>query len=278
MSNQIILIDCPDEKGLVYNITKVIYDYGLNIISNQEFVDIGSNYFFMRTVVENNGLDEKFESQLQSVLPTSANVRLATIKKRPVVILATKESHCLGDLLLKNAYGELPSDVRAVVSNHDNLRPLANSFDIPFHHICSEGISREEHELQVKECIDQYSPDYLVLAKYMRIFTPDFVSSYPNRIINIHHSFLPAFAGASPYRKAFERGVKIIGATSHFVTNYLDEGPIIAQNVIPINHTYTAEGMTQAGRDVEKNVLSNALKLVLEEKVFIYKNRTVLFE
>lgn len=278
MSNQIILIDCPDEKGLVYNITKVIYDYGLNIISNQEFVDVGSDYFFMRTVIEKDGLDEEFKQTLQEKLPTGANVRLATIKKRPVVILATKESHCLGDLLLKNAYGELPSDVQAVISNHDNLRPLAKSFDIPFHHISSNNVSREDHECLVKKCIDQYSPDYLVLAKYMRIFTPDFVSSYSNRIINIHHSFLPAFAGASPYRKAFERGVKIIGATSHFVTNDLDEGPIIAQNVIPINHTYTAEGMTQAGRDVEKNVLSNALKLVLEEKVFIYKNRTILFE
>jgi len=220
----------------------------------------------------------KFKSKLQSVLPAAANVRLASIKKRPIVILATKEPHCLGDLLLKNAYGELPSDVRAVVSNHQNLQPLAKSFKIPFHHISCDDVSREDHEERLKKCIDQYSPDYLVLAKYMRIFTPGFVASYPNRIINIHHSFLPAFAGASPYRKAFERGVKIIGATSHFVTDDLDEGPIIAQNVIPINHTYTAEGMTQAGRDVEKNVLSNALKLVLEEKVFIYKNRTVLFE
>ncbi len=278
MSNQIILIDCPDEKGLVYNITKVIYDYGLNIISNQEFVDIGSNYFFMRTVVENNGLDEQFKKALEEKLPTDANVRLATIKKRPIVILVTKESHCLGDLLLKNAYGELPSDVRAVVSNHDNLQPLANSFNIPFHHIPSIGVTREDHEERLKNCIDQYKPKYLVLAKYMRIFTPDFVSSYPNRIINIHHSFLPAFAGASPYRKAFERGVKIIGATSHFVTDDLDEGPIIAQNVIPITHNYTAEAMTQAGRDVEKNVLSNTLKLVLEEKVFIYKNRTIIFD
>ncbi len=278
MSNNIILIDCPDEKGLVYNITKIVYDYGLNIISNQEFVDIGSNYFFMRTVVENNGLDQTFKNKLLDVLPEGANVRLASIEKKPIVILATKEPHCLGDLLLKNIHGEIPSDVRAVVSNHDNLQTLANSFNVPFHHISSNGVSREDHEERLKNCIDQYSPDYLVLAKYMRIFTPDFVSSYQNRIINIHHSFLPAFAGASPYKKAYERGVKIIGATSHFVTNDLDEGPIIAQNVIPINHTYTADGMTQAGRDVEKNVLSNALKLVLEEKVFIYKNRTVLFE
>ena len=195
MSNQIILIDCPDEKGLVYNITKVVYDHELNIISNQEFVEIGSDYFFMRTVVENNGLGGKFKSKLQSVLPAAANVRLASIKKRPIVILATKEPHCLGDLLLKNAYGELPSDVRAVVSNHQNLQPLAKSFNIPFHHISDKGISREDHEEQVMKCIDQYSPDYVVLAKYMRIFTPGFVASYPNRIINIHHSFLPAFAG-----------------------------------------------------------------------------------
>lgn len=278
MPDRILLIDCPDQKGLVYNITKVIYDHGLNIISNQEFVDPVSEMFFMRTVVEGNGWSDAVERELAGVLSDQANLRVTTIKNRPVVILATREPHCLGDLLLKNAYGELASDVKAVISNHDELRPLAESFKIPYHHIPSEGISRKEHERKIDQCIEPYSPDYLVLAKYMRIFTPEFVAHYPNKMINIHHSFLPAFAGASPYRQAYERGVKIIGATAHFVTEDLDEGPILAQGVLPVNHTYTAEGMARAGRDIEKNVLTRALKLVLEERVFIYQHKTILFD
>ncbi len=276
--NQILLIDCLDQKGLVYNITKQVYGRNLNIISNQEFVDTDSGHFFMRTVVEGNNLDDAFLRSLKAVLPDGANIRLTAIKKRPIVILATKEPHCLGDLLLRNAYGELPCDVKAVVSNHATLQSLAVSFGIPFHHIPVEGMSRIEHEDKVSECIQGYSPDFLVLAKYMRVFSPEFVTKYPSRIINIHHSFLPAFAGASPYRQAFERGVKIIGATSHFVTDQLDEGPIISQNVIPVNHTFSADGMAQAGRDIEKNVLAAALKLVLEERVFIFRDKTVVFE
>ena len=278
MSNQIVLIDCSDEKGLVYNITKVIYEKGLNIINNQEFVDTNSNHFFMRTVVEGNSLDETFKKRLSGVLPENASIRLSTIKKRPVVIMATKEPHCLGDLLLRNAYGELPCDVKAVISNHDYLRSLAESFEMPFHHISATGCSREEHEQEVLNCLSDYNPEYIVLAKYMRIFSPGFVARYPNRIINIHHSFLPAFVGASPYQQAYERGVKIIGATSHIVTDNLDEGPILAQDVIPVNHTYTASEMAQAGRDIEKNVLAKALKLVLEERVFIFRDKTIVFE
>lgn len=278
MPDRIILIDCPDEKGLIYNITKVIYNHQLNVTANQEFVDGMSGTFFMRTVVEGNGWNDQIEDELNRQLPRSANVRISVMKKKPVVVLATKEPHCLGEILLKNRYGELQSDVKAVVSNHNDLRPLAESFDIPFHHVPMGSLSREEHEETVFEQIKQYSPKYLVLAKYMRIFTPEFVHRFPNRIINIHHSFLPAFIGASPYRQAYDRGVKIIGATAHFVTEDLDEGPIIAQNVIPVNHTYTAEGMAQAGQDVEKNVLTRALKLVLEERVFIYKHKTILFE
>lgn len=278
MADRIIMIDCPDEKGLIYNITSVIYNHNLNVIANQEFVDGISETFFMRTVVEGNGWNDQIEQELNRSLPDGANVRISVLKKKPVVVLATKEPHCLGEILLKNRYGELQSDVKAVVSNHDDLQSLAESFNIPFHHVPVGSLTREEHEENVKDVIRQYSPEYLVLAKYMRIFTPGFVQSYPNRIINIHHSFLPAFIGASPYRQAYERGVKIIGATAHFVTEDLDEGPIIAQDVLPVNHTYTAEGMAQAGQDVEKNVLTRALKLVLEERVFIYRHKTILFE
>jgi len=278
MPDRIILIDCPDEKGLIYNIMKVIYDHRLNVTANQEFVEGVSGTFFMRTVVEGNGWSDQIEDELNSVLPADATVRISVMKKKPIVVLATKEPHCLGEILLKNRYGELQSDVKAVVSNHDVLRPLAESFDIPFYHVPVEGLTRMQHEEKVMEEIQVHKPEYLVLAKYMRIFTPEFVQQFPNRVINIHHSFLPAFIGASPYKQAYERGVKIIGATAHFVTEDLDEGPIIAQDVLPVNHTYTAEGMALAGQDVEKNVLTRALKLVLEERVFIYKHKTILFE
>lgn len=278
MAHRILMIDCPDEKGLVYRITRELFDRDLNIISNHEFVDSVSKHFFMRTVVDGENLNHEIEQKLTSILPEQAKIRITSIINRPVVILATKESHCLGDLLLRNAYGELPSDVCAVVSNYDFLEPLVRSFNIPFHHVPHKGLDRKKHEQKIMQAVESYKPAYIVLAKYMRIFTPEFVSQYPNRIINIHHSFLPAFAGASPYKQAFDRGVKIIGATSHFVTEDLDEGPIIAQDVLPVNHSYTAEGMAQAGRDVEKNVLARALKMVLEERVFIYKDKTILFD
>lgn len=278
MPNQIVLIDCPDAKGLVYNITKVIYDLGLNIISNHEFVDSDSGYFFMRTVLEGSHPEEPFRNKLEDVLPEQANIRLSSLRKKPVVILATKEPHCLGDLLLRNSDGELPCDVKAVISNHNHLRKLTESFDIPYHNISAEGCSRVEHEQKILACLADYEPEYLVLAKYMRIFTPNFIQNYPHRIINIHHSFLPAFIGASSYQQAFERGVKIIGSTSHFVTENLDEGPIIVQDVIPVNHTFTASGMARAGRDIEKNVLAKSLKLVLENRVFIYKDKTIVFD
>lgn len=278
MAYRILMIDCPDEKGLVYKITRELYERGMNIVSNHEFVDTTSEHFFMRSVVNGGNLNHEIEMKLKSVLPSPVNIRLTSIVSRPVVVMATRESHCLGDLLLRNAYGELPSDIKAVVSNYDFLEPLARSFNIPFHHVPHQGLERKEHEEKILQVIEPYNPEYLVLAKYMRILTPDFVAQFPNRMVNIHHSFLPAFAGASPYKQAFDRGVKIIGATAHFVTEDLDEGPIIAQGVLPVNHSYTPESMAQAGRDVEKNVLARALKMVLEERVFIYKDKTILFD
>jgi formyltetrahydrofolate deformylase len=166
----------------------------------------------------------------------------------------------------------------AVAGNHATLGPLAERFDVPFHHVPHEGLERAAHEQAVVEVIDSYAPEFVVLAKYMRVLTPAFVARYRGRIINIHHSFLPAFIGASPYRQAFERGVKIIGATAHFVTDSLDEGPIIAQAVTPVDHTHTAADMAQAGRDVEKVVLARALRLVFEERVLVSGNRTVIFD
>ena len=190
--------------------------------------------------------------------------------------MVTKEAHCLGDILMKSAYGGLDVEIAAVIGNHDLLSHLVTQFGIPFHHISHDGLTREQHDMQIIQQIDQYQPDYVVLAKYMRVLTPAFVQHYPNQIINIHHSFLPAFIGARPYHQAYERGVKIIGATAHYVNDNLDEGPIIHQSVINVDHTYSADDMVMAGRDVEKNVLSHALGRVLTQRVFVYGNRTVI--
>jgi formyltetrahydrofolate deformylase len=173
--------------------------------------------------------------------------------------------------------GDLGADIECVIANHDTLRDLVERFDIPFHYIPAEDMSREDHEDKVMQQIDQYEFDYIVLAKYMRILTPNFVKAYPQQIINIHHSFLPAFIGANPYKQAYERGVKIIGATAHFVTDDLDEGPIIPQDVIPVNHRFSWKDMQRAGRDGEKIVLSRALSLVLQDRVFVNGNKTVIF-
>jgi formyltetrahydrofolate deformylase len=274
----ILRIDCPDEPGLVHKISGVLFNAGYNVLDNQEFVDLEAKHFFMRTAFEGAAAPDRVVPYLQQVLPASAVVKLATTEKQPVVILATTEAHCLGDLLIRHYSGELPAQIRAVIANHETLGSLVKPFSIPFHCISHKDLDRTEHEKQVIEVIDSYAPEYIVLAKYMRILTPNFVAHYRNRVINIHHSFLPAFIGAKPYHQAYVRGVKIIGATAHIVTDDLDTGPIIAQSVIPVNHTVTAAAMMQAGRDVEKIVLAKAVKLALEERVFLHGNRTIVFE
>jgi formyltetrahydrofolate deformylase len=273
----ILLIECPDETGLVHKITGVLYRNSYNVLSNQEFVDEDRKHFFMRTEFVGEP-HPHLVAELQAVLPASASVRLTHTGKRTLVVMVTKEHHCLAELLIRSAYNELPAKIAAVVANHEVLRPLVEKFDLPFHYISHESISREEHEAAVMQVINRYTFDYIVLAKYMRVLLPPFVAAYRHRIINIHHSLLPAFIGASPYKQAFERGVKIIGATSHFVTEELDKGPIIAQSVVPTTHASSPAEMAQAGRDVEKLVLATALKLVLEERVFLSGNKTIVFE
>ncbi|QUJ68388.1 formyltetrahydrofolate deformylase [Photobacterium sp. GJ3] len=276
MEKKTLLTDCPDAMGLISKITNICYKHQLNIVHNKEFVDHGHRQFFMRTELEGVFNDDTFLFDLDRALPEGSHRRLVSSERKKIVIMVTKEAHCLGDILVKAYDGTLDVDIAAVVGNYDKLANLVEKFGIPFHHVDHEGLNREEHEAKLLDCIAQYTPDYVVLAKYMRILTPDFVAQYPHRIINIHHSFLPAFIGAKPYLQAYERGVKIIGATAHFVTNDLDEGPIITQNVIPVDHNYSAEDMARSGRDVEKSVLSKALSLVLDDKVFVYGNRTVV--
>lgn len=278
MNTYVLLIACPDQKGLIHNVTGILYDHNLNIISNGEFVEKETDRFFMRTEFAGDISVNGLTSTLREVLPATAFVSLIEQKKKDVIVMATRESHCLGDLLIRHYSQSLPVVIRAVVSNYDHLRELTEKFHIDYHHVSLENCSREEHEARIGAIIDQYSPDYLVLAKYMRILSPSLIRKFENRIVNIHHSFLPAFVGARPYEKAYARGVKIIGATAHFVNEDLDEGPIIAQNVIPVSHSHSARDMAQAGKDVEKIVLAKALKLVAEDRVFVSGNKTIIFD
>ena len=273
----IILVHCTDEKGLIYKITRVLYENGLNIVKNKEFVDEDTTRFFMRTEAEGEADQRVLLEALTAVLPPNSRIEVVPDRKKRLVILATRENHCLGDLLMRNHFNEWNAEIKAVISNYDLLKDFTERFNLPYRHIAAEALSREAHEQLLISAISNYAPDYIVLARYMRILTPGFVQHYKDRIINIHHSFLPAFIGAHPYRQAYERGVKIIGATAHFVNNNLDEGPIICQNVIPVDHSQNAAEMARAGRGIEKMVLAQALKLVLEDKVMLSGNKTVIF-
>jgi formyltetrahydrofolate deformylase len=277
-TNHRLLIACPDEVGLVYRITGVLFRGGFNIVSNHEFVDQAARYFFMRTEFAGPPSTDGLVDALRAALPPTASVRLAPSTPRSIVLLATKEAHCLGDLLLRHDEGELAGTIAAVVSNYAALAPLVARFGIPFHHVSHEGRARAEHEAEMLGVIERYEPELLVLAKYMRVLSTDFVARYAGRIVNIHHSFLPAFVGARPYQQAWDRGVKIIGATAHIVTDELDTGPILAQGVLPVTHAHTAADMAQAGRDVEKIVLARGVALLLDDRVFVQGNRTVVFE
>ncbi len=278
MSQYRVLIDANDEKGLVHKVSSVFYNYDLNILSNSEFVDKESNKFFMRSVVDGAVDKNELLNAVTQVLPTSASIKVIEPKKKNIILMVTKELHALGDILIRHEAGELDANILAVISNYDKLESLVEKFNIPYITISHEGLERAEHEDKIIETINEFKDlDYIVLAKYMRILTPRFVEEYEGKIINIHHSFLPAFIGANPYKQAYDRGVKIIGATAHFVNNNLDEGPIIAQDVKHIDHAYSWRDMQRLGRDVEKVVLSRALKLALEDRIFVYANRTVIF-
>ena len=278
MSQYRVLIDTNDEKGLVHKVSTIFYNFNLNILTNSEFVDKENNKFFMRSVVDGDVDLLNLQNTLIEALPKGTSVEVIEPKKKNIIIMATKEMHALGDILIRHEAGELEANILAVVSNYDTLESLVSKFDIPYITISHEGLDRSEHETKILECLVQFKDvDYIVLAKYMRILTPRFVEAYEDKIINIHHSFLPAFIGANPYKQAYDRGVKIIGATSHFVNNNLDEGPIIAQEVIHVDHAYGWKDMQRKGKDVEKIVLSRALKLALEDRIFVYANKTVIF-
>jgi formyltetrahydrofolate deformylase len=242
-----------------------------------EHVDKTENLFFMRLEVSKSANSKTLEKKLKTLLPENALVKVNPNPEKKVIVLVTKEYHCLADILIRNYFKTLGASVQCVIGNYDNLQDICGRFDVPFY-LVPFTESSKNNEQQLTDIIAKYDYDYIVLAKFMRILSSEFVSTYSRRIINIHHSFLPAFAGANPYRQAFERGVKLIGATAHFVTDELDEGPIIAQQIISADHSLTASDMMKAGKEIETAVLAKALKVVFDDRVFIYKNKTVVLE
>ncbi|MDB5155712.1 MAG: purU [Mucilaginibacter sp.] len=274
----IIVIQCTDRVGLVGAIASTLAKQQLNIISMREYVDKIENMFFMRLEVEEIGDPPALEVSIKEILPPGAMIIINPIPQKKIVAMVTKEYHCLADILIRNYFNTLGASVQCVIGNHPDLQDICKRFDMPFFLVPHEGKSKEEFEQEITGIIMPYQPDYIVLAKFMRILSPNLVAKFPMRVINIHHSFLPAFIGANPYRQAFERGVKLIGATAHFVSNELDEGPIIAQQIIPANHSFTVTDMVKAGKEIETSVLAYALKMVFEDRVFVYKNKTVVFD
>lgn len=276
--NLIILISTPDSQGLVYKITANLLEF--NIEKNDEFVDKESAHFFMRTEISCESsadiiaIQRKIEANLKAILPQNAFINIAQKSKKSAVIFCTKEAHCLGDLLMKYYNNELDIDIKAVISNYEILQSLVEKFNIPYFHISHESKNYEDSMLKI--CA-RFAPDFIILAKYMRILSPKFISHYENRIINIHHSFLPAFIGANPYKQAYTRGVKIIGATAHFVTSELDSGPIICQDIMQVNHTFSWVDMQRAGRNIERVVLAQAVDLAIQGRIFIHNNKTIIF-
>lgn len=277
----VLLVECPDQRGLVHAISGVLLRHGCNVVGNQEFVDASSGRFYMRTEFDGpevSATGQQLVAETQASLPIGAQVRLAQPGPKRIVVLVSREHHCLGDLLIRHQFGGINARIEAVISNHALLGDLVRKFEVPFHHVPADGLDRTAHEVAVRCILDEIQPEFLVLAKYMRVLSPDFVRRYPSRIINIHHSFLPAFVGSKPYHQAFQRGVKVIGATAHLVTDDLDAGPILVQQVIPVDHTHAAADLVRAGRDVEQFALAQALRLVFEDRVFLAGNRTVIFD
>ncbi len=279
----ILLISCPDRKGVVATIADFIFRHNGNILFADEHGDAESNLFLMRVEFDPSAFDVPLADFDRHFAPIAAEFgiqhRLALSIDRPhMCILVSKYDHCLVDLLYRHKSGELKCDIPLIISNHPDNQSIADFYHIPYVTVPVSKDNKREAEQQILDLLKKQNPDFIVLARYMQILSNEFVAQYPNRIINIHHSFLPAFVGARPYHQAFARGVKLIGATSHYVTEVLDDGPIIEQDVVRISHRDTVETLIEKGRDLEKVVLSRAVRSHIENRVLLYGNKTVVFD
>ncbi len=280
--NITLLISCPDQPGIVATVSRFIYEHRGNILeSDQHSTNQQDCRFFMRINFGEEGFLLNSSELLDAFHPIAEQFRMQwsvhySRQRKRVAIFVSKLDHCLVDLLWRWKSGELAMDIPFILSNHATLEPLARMYDIPYHYFPTRRETRAEDQRQMLDFLGD-RVDFLILARYMQILEPGFVAAYPTRILNIHHSFLPAFIGANPYQRAFDRGVKLIGATAHYVTDNLDEGPIIAQDVIHCDHRDTAEDLVRKGRDVERRVLADAVRLHTEDRVLVYENKTVVF-
>jgi formyltetrahydrofolate deformylase len=279
----ILLIHCPDKEGIVAAVTDFLFRNHGNVVELEQHVDKDSKAFFMRVewqlenfTIEKSKIDDYFGTLVGRKFEMSWTLHFSDKNPR-MAIFVSKASHCLYDILSRYQSKEWAVEIPLIISNHQNLAYIAERFDIPFYHVPITKETKAEQEAKHLELLAEHDIDFIVLARYMQIISDDFITHFPNRIINIHHSFLPAFIGAKPYHQAFERGVKIIGATSHYVTQELDAGPIIAQDVAKITHKESVQELITKGKDLEKLVLSTGIALHLQHKVLSYGNKTVIF-
>ncbi|WP_100616067.1 formyltetrahydrofolate deformylase [Confluentibacter citreus] len=283
MNKITILIHCKDQRNIIASITNFISEKEGNIVYIDQHVDREQNIFFMRLESEfitdgfsTEAFKDAFETNLAAKFNMKWRIYSSAIKPK-MALFVSKYDHCLYDLLGRYNSGELFLEIPFIISNHNDLKSIADSFNIPFYHIPVSKDNKIEAENKQLELLEKHDIDFIVLARYMQIISEKLIAKYPNKIINIHHSFLPAFVGAKPYHSAYKRGVKIIGATSHYVTEELDAGPIIDQGVARVSHTHSIEDLIAKGRDLEKIVLANAVKLHTNRKVMVYNNKTVIF-
>lgn len=283
MNKITILIHCKDRPNIIASVTNFIAINGGNIVYIDQHVDREQDVFFIRLESEfstNSFSVDAFRDLFKTTLVEKFNMEwriYSSARKPKMALFVSKYDHCLYDLLGRYNSGELHVEIPFIISNHNDLKPIADSFKIPFYHIPVTKDTKEEAEQKQLELLEKFNVNFIVLARYMQIVSGNLISKYTNKIINIHHSFLPAFAGAKPYHSAYKRGVKIIGATSHYVTEELDAGPIIEQDVAHVSHTHNIEDLIAKGRDLEKIVLANAIKLHTNRKVMVYNNKTVIF-
>ena len=278
----ILHINCPDQRGIIAQFTGILYDHGVNVLNLEQHVESDKKLFFMRIHADLKNMAIS-EDALHEILMAQVKKMHAKIQfyypenYQRMAIFVTKEAAPLYDLLIKNQSGELACEIPCIISNHHDLAYTAKQFNIPFHYLPVSPDTKSDQEKEIHKLMKKENIDLLVLARYMQILSSEFVSEYHGKIINIHHGFLPAFKGKSPYRQAWKRGVKMIGATAHYVTAELDEGPIIEQDVVSVNHQYSVQEMIQAGRDIERRVLTSAVKAHLQHLIILDGQRTIIF-
>ena len=283
MNQAILIVQCPDQKGIVAEVSRFLYSYQGNILEVDQHIDEEMGRFFMRAaweldsfVLKKDEISERFQTEVAARFGMEFSLHFNFPKPR-MAIFVSKLSHCLFDILGRHHAGQLEVDIPLVISNHLDLKTIVEAFGVPFYHLPVTAATKEQVENQQLDLLQRHQVDFVVLARYMQILSSEFIQKFPNRIINIHHSFLPAFVGARPYHAAYERGVKIIGATAHYVTEELDAGPIIEQEVARVRHHNSVAELVQIGQDVEKVTLSKAIKYHVDRKVLAYRNKTIIF-